>query len=184
MKKSTLGVLVLTICAVPVFAEGKAQDQAAAARAAAGCGPDQVQFSVKTDGKNHPVAQPEAGKAVVYFFEKDKQEPDFTHVGEVTTRVGLDGAWVGANRGMSYFFFTVDPGEHHVCANWQSSLKRYSKLGAAATFTAEAGKAYYFRARVQERKERQPEVRLEAIDNSEGQFLIAASAYSTSHPKK
>ncbi|MFY9531896.1 MAG: hypothetical protein WAR24_23580 [Candidatus Acidiferrales bacterium] len=44
MTKSML-VLLLLLLASPVFA----QDQAAVARAAAGCGPDQVEFDVKTD---------------------------------------------------------------------------------------------------------------------------------------
>jgi hypothetical protein len=41
-----------------------AQDQAATARTAAGCGPSQVQFDVKLDDTLHVLAQPEASKAI------------------------------------------------------------------------------------------------------------------------
>src|SRR6202042_3574096 len=105
---------------------GLAQDQAAAARAAAGCGPKQVQFDVTTDKKQHTEGRPEAGKALVYVFEDERRDPNQVF-GSVSTRVGVDGQWVGATHGKSYFFFSVDPGNHALCANWQSSLKMYSK---------------------------------------------------------
>jgi hypothetical protein len=38
-----------------------AQDSAAHALAAAGCGTNEVHFDVKTDKKQHPTAQPDAG---------------------------------------------------------------------------------------------------------------------------
>lgn len=53
--------LVIVLLAAPLFA----QDQAAAARTAAGCGPNEIKFTVKTDKDQHPMAQPEAGKAIV-----------------------------------------------------------------------------------------------------------------------
>jgi hypothetical protein len=173
-------MLAIFLFALPSFA----QDQAPVARAAAGCGPSETQFDVKTDKNNHPVAQPEAGKALVFVIEEERRDPDYTYIGAVTTRVGLDGAWVGANHGKSYFFFTVAPGEHNVCVNWQSALGKLAKLGAAVNLTAETGKVYFFRASVEERKERQPAVHLEPVDSAEGQFLISASAHSTSSAKK
>jgi len=33
--------------------------------AVAGCGANEIQFDVKTDKKQHPTAQPDAGKALV-----------------------------------------------------------------------------------------------------------------------
>lgn len=58
MVRTTLLVLLL---AFPVFA----QDATTAGFAAAGCGPNEVHFDVQTDKKNHPTAQPAAGKALV-----------------------------------------------------------------------------------------------------------------------
>src|ERR1022692_4903336 len=65
-----------------------------------------------------------------------------------TVRVSLDGSWVGANRGASYFFFPVEPGEHHLCADWQSAPP--SVVGrklALSNLGAEPGQTYYLRAR-------------------------------------
>ena len=97
-------------------------------------------------------------------------------------RVGLDGAWVGANKDRSYFFFSVDPGEHQLCTNWQSGVfkKTADRVGSAASLTADAGTAYYFRVRDDERAG----VRLEQVEPAEGQFLVSSSWFSTSRPKK
>jgi len=52
------------------------------------------------------------------------------------------------------------------------------------TFKAEAGKVYYLRAQVYVRTVRDQNVKLERVELAEGQFLISASAFSTSHSKK
>jgi Protein of unknown function (DUF2846) len=143
-----------------------------------GCGPSESQFDVKTNNKQHPMASPDAGTALVYVFEDIERGP--------TMRVGLDGAWIGANKGKSYFFFSVDPGEHQVCTNWQSgTFKETAKrIGAAMTLKAEAGKTYYLRTQVYERSEQDRNVKLEPVEAAEGQFLISASSFSTFRPKK
>jgi hypothetical protein len=125
-----------------------------------------------------PVAQPEAGKALIYVIEDIERGP--------TMRVGLDGAWVGANKGKSYFFFSVDAGNHQLCTKWQSGVfkKTAERIGSATTFTAEAGKVYYFRIQVYERSERDSTVKLEPVETAEGQFLVSSSWFSTSHPKR
>jgi len=175
MIKILLAVLLL---AAPAFA----QDEAALA--AAGCGPSKIKFDVKTNSHQHTVAQPEPGKALVYAFE------DFPHtgitIGGITTKLGIDGAWVGANYDNSYFFFSVDPGDHSLCTSVQSSLPGTSKLQAAASLTAEAGKVYYFRTLVLHTTDSKypPEVKLEPVDPAEGRLLIASYSFSTSHPKK
>ena len=180
MGKILLGVFLFALFAAPGFA----QDEAAAARAAAGCGPSDVNFNVKVNKKQHPAPAPESGKALVYVFEAEKSNPNEFKIGAVTIRVGLDGSWVGANHGSSYFFFPVEPGEHSVCSAWQSRLSIFSKLGAAASLTADPGQSYYFRVHVEEREDRQKSVRLEPIDPAEGQLLIGSCGLSTSHPKK
>ncbi len=147
--------------------------------------PEPVQFDVKTSKSLHASAQPEPGKALIYVFEAERRDGDTTWFGSVTTRVGLDGSWAGANHGKSYFSISTDPGEHRLCTDWQSSLKMLSNVGSAATLTAEAGKVYYYRAIVYyPTKEREPQVKLEPLDNAEGQFLISSSAFSSFHPKK
>lgn len=163
-----LGFAVL-LGALPVLA----QDDAAAARTAAGCGPSTGMFDVKTTDLKHPVAQPEEGRALVYFFVDLVAAP--------TMRVGVDGNWVGANDGKSYFFFQVQPGEHNVCTEWQSGTfkKSSERVGEAIHLTAEAGKTYYLRLNFSYQR-----MHLELSDEAEGHFLIGSSLYATSQPKK
>lgn len=179
MLRTILFFILLTLPAIAY-----SQDQAASARAAAGCGPAEVQFDVKTDKKQHALMKAEAGKTLVYVIQDEKRDNDTFHIGAVTTRVGVDGKWMGANHGFSYFFFTVDPGEHRLCTDWQSSFKKFSKLGSAVTFTAEAGKVHYFRIEVEQRINYPAAVKLELIDNARGEFLIASHSLSTPRVKE
>jgi hypothetical protein len=175
-------ILVVFLFSSPLFA----QDDAAAARAAAGCGSYRVNFEVKSDKNRHPAPQPEPGKGLVYVFADVPTGNYGDGVLGITTRVGLDGDWVGANSRHSYFFFAVSPGDHRVCTNWQSSVGWRSKVSKAVTLTAEAGQVYYLRTRMLPKSERLNEVimKLEPLDPAEGQLLIASSALSTSQPKK
>jgi hypothetical protein len=188
----TLAVVVLLALSMVVFSGAQAnmpapkEDQAAAARTSAGCGPSNVEFDVKTDNKQHPVSQPEPGKALVYFLHVESQDGGIINKGWVTSRVGIDGVWVGANHGKSYFFLSVDPGEHAACTDWQSSLKTYSSQSAAVSFSVQAGKVYYIRTTIMEitALQRTPGMKVELIDSAEGQLLISSSALSSAHPKK
>ena len=76
-----------------------AQTQTASAKAP-GCGDDNARFDVKTDSAQHLIAQPELGKALIYFLQDDS---NFNARPRPTTRFGIDGAWVGATHGDSYF---------------------------------------------------------------------------------
>lgn len=89
------------------------------------CGPAGVQFSVKADYGQHTVGRPEPGKALAYVLERFQDLP--ANAITPTVRVGLNGAWVGANRGLPYLVFSVDPGEHHLCASWQSPSEIHLK---------------------------------------------------------
>jgi len=73
-------------------------------RAAAGCGPDQIKFEVKTDKNQHPAPKAEPTKALVYVFQDVKQDNTLT-IGAATTRVGLDGAWIGQSTASHIFSF-------------------------------------------------------------------------------
>ncbi|MFY9660349.1 MAG: hypothetical protein WAJ97_06980 [Terriglobales bacterium] len=168
--------LVLVLFAVSAFA----QDQTAITTAEAACGPKNVKFDARQDTTQHPVSQPDPNKALVYMVQ-DIGEAQCT--GCALTKVGLDGAWVGANQGSSYFFFTAEPGEHHLCVNWQSWIGFKSRAFAMANFTAEPGGVYYFRSRVI--FTRQDYIfDLDPLNSDQGKFLVASSAFSVSHPKK
>ncbi|HEY0701726.1 MAG TPA: DUF2846 domain-containing protein [Candidatus Acidoferrales bacterium] len=171
--------------AVPATIVVHAQDNQDAATLArsAGCGAGDVGFSVKTDKNQHPTPQPAPGKAIVYVFNTVRTDPGF-NIGTVTLRVGLDGDWVGANHGDSYFYFQVDPGDHRICAQWQSQFERVSKLASALSLSAQPGQVYYVRAIADARSRDRYTVRLEPLDPAEALLLSANSGYSTSHPKK
>jgi len=135
----------------------------------AACGPMNVKFDVKLDKSQHTLAPPEPGKARVYFLQD-------SFVG----RIGLDGTWVGANRGHSYFSVSVAPGEHHLCAKVDIPTEHPVEL---AHFAAEAGGVYYFRARLVA-----PSgalyLFLNPADTDEAKFLLASYALSVSTPRK
>ena len=147
------------------------------------CGPKEVRFDAVT-ASGTPMAV-ESGKALVYVSEVFKKVPG--EWGNPTIRIGLDGAWMGATRANSYVAFSVDPGEHHLCTNWQSHLKRLSREAAFAGFTAEAGKTYYFRVRVGYQTvgtATTMTLDLDAVNPDEGQYLAASNPASASHPQK
>jgi hypothetical protein len=175
-----------TVLAVVFFAASAlAQVNPALARAEGACGPLDVRFDAQASA-SQPTAQPEPGKALVYVVEDFRKAPG--ELGNPTIRVGLDGAWRGATRANSYLFFSVDPGEHHLCTSWQSRLKRLSRLAAFARFTATPGKTYYFRARITYStygaRAANMNLDLDPVDPDEGQFLVASFRLSNSHPKK
>jgi hypothetical protein len=171
-------VVLFIASAWPAFAQGQPTGTAAAP----GCSPDKIEFDVKTE-KQHPVMQPAPGKALVYFLQDDAK---FESKPRPTTRFGLDGSWIGATHSNSYFYVSVDPGEHHVCANWQNFVGFGPMRSTAAMhFTAEAGGVYYLRARDVFRNSHPPaSVELGPLDSDEAQLLMSMFSFSTSHPKK
>jgi hypothetical protein len=167
--------LIALLFASPAFA----QDSTVNLLAAAGCGAKEIHFDVKTNKKQHPTAQPDAGKALVYVIDTA------WGLGTPAARFGIDGTWVGANGYRSYFFFPVEPGDHRLCTNVQSRFERVVKSSAAATsFTAEAGKTYYFRTKTPVGQNSYGGIKLVSVDPAEAQVLISATAFSTFRPKK
>ena len=148
---------------------------------ASACGPDSARFDVSKDKRATPVASDDAAKARIYVIGDGVQ----------ITRIGLDGAWVGAAEDRSWISFLTEPGEHHLCADWQPSVTRTMSLLSTtrsislANFTAEAGKVYYFRARAIILAEHGIlSFDLELTNRDEGQFLIASYPVSTAHLRK
>jgi hypothetical protein len=153
-----------------------AADQAPAVSATAACGLDNVKFDVSSGGQQ-PAAQPEPGKALVYVVEK--YDRPLNELGKPTVRVGLDGAWVGANRSTSYLFFSVEPGVHHLCTDWQSPPRTIGRMQPSlAILRAEPGQIYYFRARVIEHSLSLWTLDLEPVNSDEGRLLVETSPLS------
>jgi len=166
-----------------LFSAAFAQDSAKMPGAPSSCGPSGTSFEVQDDSSHHPVSRPEAGKALVYVIREDGLGK-CAGWGCATTRVGADGAWVGANRHNSYSSFAVDPGVRHLCVELQSRLAIASRFVGLAHFTAQAGTVYYFRARTMTVGGKRAFLDLEPIDSDQGEFLVASYPASISRPKK
>jgi hypothetical protein len=139
------------------------------------CGSDKVKFAVKTEEGQSVPAGPADGKAQIVFIESENQPiGPFMHA---TVRLGMGGAWVGANNGNSYFAWTVDPGVHHLCASWEG------KNVDATSFTAEPGQVYYFGAKVTVNSRYSITFGLSQLNEDEGKYLVKESKLSTSKPK-
>ena len=145
------------------------------------CGDDKVKFDVKTEEGQLAPAGPAEGKAQIVFIENENgMIGTFMYA---TVRFGMDGAWVGANNGNSYFAFTVDPGLHHLCANWQSVLKRLNKNLDLTSFTAESGQVYYYAAQVTVNSQNSVSFGLSQLNADEGKYRVENFKLSTSKAK-
>lgn len=178
MIKTRFSVLAILLFTSLAFAQDKS-----ASAGAPGCGAPDTKFEVRSERGQHP-AKPEAGEALVYFIGDDSE---FEMNPKPTTRIGVDGEWVGATHGNSYFYFSVDPGVHHLCASWQPALLLLKvQKTAEAHFTAEAGGAYYFEVKNTWWRDRGGTgiISLEPLDSDEGQLLANKFSFSSSQPKK
>jgi hypothetical protein len=155
---------------------------AAAEAQRSACGEPATKFEVKTA----PFVPPgvEAEKAVVFIIERDLTTRT---IATPSTRLGMDGEWLGATSGNSYSFFVVSPGIHHLCAD-----TKFGGVGGAGQaflhFKANAGATYYFEVRntrVGDPKwsDELRDVALEQLDEDEGEYLVSLSAFVSSQRK-
>lgn len=166
-------ILTVVLFSLPMLAADRAWDTAAV-RAA--CGPNEVKFNANPSRGQQPATPAEAGKALVYVVEP---YGPVNRLGIPTIRVGLDGSWAGANHA-SYLFFSVQPGEHHLCADWQSALYVQPSL---INLRAEAGQTYYFSTLITAHPGFYT-VEFAPQDSDEGRLLLETSSLSDYHPKK
>lgn len=167
MLRALICVLALA-CAVPAFC---AAQQAA-------CGDEKATLQVELQKDPHALIDPAPGKAELVFIE-DADFRQSCFLCSIATRVGIDGRWVGANQGNSYFAITVAPGEHHLCTNWQSTdpdLKSKTGLGE---INAEAGQIYFYRVRITRTGYG---LELVPVDRQEGSFRLRSATLSIVPP--
>jgi hypothetical protein len=151
------------------------------ANASPACGPARASFKVKVDDTQHVLAPPEAGKARIYFIHEAGIPFNRLTLGYPTSKFAIDGVWVGADHGDSYFSASVDPGEHHLCATLQSSL--VDDRVELTHFVVEAGKVYFYRTRLVLSGSVEL-LELEPIDSDQGQYLVGFYPLSISKLKK
>ena len=138
------------------------------------CGPKDAGFNVKLDKSQHSLTQPDAGQARIYFIREE-----YDVVSGSAIMFGIDGAWVGANHGTSYFSVSVDPGERHICVATQYRDREGEQLTVVlAHLQVEAGKTYFYRTRDYRY------LQIDPIDSDEGKYLLTFFPLSVSSPKK
>jgi hypothetical protein len=163
----TLYILIAALVS-SLFSPLIAQAQTPATPSA--CGDLRVSMAVDLDNSHHDIAKPDPGKATIYFIQDTGtflKTPAYP-----TSKIGIDGNWVGANKKDSYFSVSVDPGEHHLCAAVQSSFV-HEKTAALAHFTAEAGKVYFYRTKMFFADTNLEYFDLNPVDQDEAAYLIS-----------
>jgi hypothetical protein len=155
------------------------------------CGSDKTQFDVKTQKHQPGPAAPADGKAQIVFIEAMDRNLGCWSCGSPTSRVGIDGAWVGATQGNSWFSVEVPPGEHHLCTDWQSALGTLKKKIGMADLTAESGKTYYFEVKMKIKEvgsgntsDVDRDLDFAQISEDEGKFRLQSAALATFVPRK
>jgi hypothetical protein len=141
------------------------------------CGDDKVKFEVTTH-EGLP-ASPTPGKAQIVFIEDQNEQHNPWHPWD-TVRFGMDGTWVGANKGNSYFTLEVVPGLHHLCASWQGGVKGVNGFDLAPV-VAEPGKVYYFAAEVTE-SQYYYHFSLSQLNEDQGKYRVKVWHISNSKP--
>lgn len=122
------------------------------------CGPKEQKYSARTDKNQHPTPEPPSGKALVYVIRP-------TIMGnKVQTKLGVDGQWVGVNRGNNYFFVTLEPGEHYFCSQAENR--------SALALKVEAGKTYYLQQKIR-MGFMKARTKLTVLDEAEGKTGLA-----------
>ena len=167
MVRTAFAVLVLStaLLSFPALAQDNAT---AAARGISGCGDRKAKFEVKPSTGKAP-AQPEQGKALVYFVEEDINTNVVTH----TSRADIDGKSIGATDGSSWFYFSVEPGIHHLCATTHFGMS--NDATAVVHFTAEPGGTYYFEIKnLSWSGNGAHDISLFPLDSDEGKFLTTS----------
>jgi hypothetical protein len=137
------------------------------------CGPDDIHFEAHAS-KHQSDTMADSGKVRLYVIQIIRTP--FYMPESPTIRVGVDGRWIGATRGNSYVSASLDAGEHHLCVQWQSSLKSRSGKRAFASFNGQPG-ALYFRSLFIKRGHI---LKLERVDPNEGRGLLLSSPASIS----
>lgn len=151
---------------------------AQSAQPLAACGSGDLPFTVKLTDKSPEPSKPQPGKALLYFIQDGG---DNSAIAYPTTRLGVDGMWIGANKESSYTALEVEPGERHLCVMVQSSF--VDNFVELAHFTAEADKTYFYRTRLLLSKSSEY-LELAPIDSDQGWYLVNALPRSIVKPKK
>lgn len=141
------------------------------------CGPKDTELSAQPVSTGEPQL-PQPGKALVYFV----QDESGTRA-HLTSRVGLDGSWVGALERNSYFSVAVTPGKHHACVAMTNRKHPNAQL---IQFTVKPGDVKYYRVRAIVGGEELGSfavILFGPVDKDETRYLIASDPQIIATPK-
>lgn len=174
-RKTMKILLAVLLCCAPLYAQIPEP-------ATSACGSLHVSMAVDLDHSSHLIQPADPGKARIYFIQDTGLT---TNLGYPTTRIGIDGAWAGANKKNSWFSVSIDPGEHHLCLAVQSFITHFApQVLEFAHLDAEAGKVYYYRSRIISSQTGPEYLIFDPVDSDEAKYLIASYPLSSSHPKR
>lgn len=139
------------------------------------CGKDDVHFKVKTTAPAASLQRPEDGKGQIVFLET-LYGPMLPHP---LVRFGLDGAWTGASKGNGYFVVSAAPGEHHLCAAWQSSFSMLTDHPGAMPLHVEAGKTYFIDYEITSAGKGANVIRFHQLNDDEARFFLRTYPVTT-----
>ena len=149
------------------------------------CGKEGVQFKVTTQPIPIDFKALDAGKAQIVFLETEQTDGEV--LSGVGTRLGVDGAWVGATKGNSYFSLSLIPGQHHLCANWQADFAPEWAVTGLASLNAKPGEVYYYRINIIHIRTHEIEYHsldLTPVNEDEGKYLVNFLYLATATAKK
>lgn len=175
--KVFLTVSIFSLVLIGAIAEAQSNPASA-------CGNPATKFEVKPSAAAISPGV-DAEKAVVFIIEHDLTTRTFT---TPSTRIGMDGEWLGATSGNSYAFFVVSPGTHHLCAD--TKFGGVGGVGQAFLhLDAKPGASYFLEVRnmrVGDPKwgEELRDVVLKQVDEDEGAHLVLHSTFVSSQPRK
>jgi len=172
--------------------------QASGPQANGACGPSNEDWDVTTNDKTHPTAAAEPNRAHIYLIQDDTE---YVPHPRPSVRFGIDGQWAGATHSNSYFFVSVDPGEHHLCIRWQGAVGaggQHRESDSVLELSAEAGQDYYFVAHDvysggdsrpgQPNRPNEPPpsqfVIFRPANSDQAMMMMSRFAFATSTPKK
>lgn len=94
--------------------------------------------------------QPAPGHALIVFVQTMETAGSVSLNAQL--RVGMDGRWIAATNGQSWFAVNADPGMRHLCVYWPSKWGPDPTRTYANLVDAKPGNVYYFRIAVVWRK--------------------------------
>jgi hypothetical protein len=143
------------------------------------CGDERIKVDVTAQKPSSALPAANATTATLVFVQRLSE----SCIGCSVSRVGLDGTWIGANKGAGFFSVTTAPGKHHVCAFWDAPGARTENKVELTELEALAGQIYYFEIEIGPRSTGEFAMRLKPISADMGTFLVSRSKQSVATRK-